>query len=179
MYGSKYIGIFLYLSFTISVPSNGSIPWDSNKTKEKMQISDGINCPTSISKIIHLVNIESSDCDNRCDNECDILSKKTNKLFFIESSGREYLTPRYACAIESAVKNTELSGHIIIVMTSPYLDISSNNATCHLYERYAGKQIFFRYANLDTIFEGTPIHQIHLDGHLKHHEEIITAVQYR
>ena len=184
MYNSKFIGLFLCLYFSILVSSNGSNTCDSNKPREERNVnddklannlpSDGVKCPTSMSRIINLVNIESSDCENK-----RILSKQNNKLFFIESSEKNCLTPRYACAIESAVKNTELSGYIIVVMTSPYLDISSNNATCHLYTKHHGKNIFFRYANLDTIFDGTPIHQIHLHGHLKHQKEIVTAVQYR
>ena len=184
MHGSEYMGLLFCLSVCMFDSFVRSITPDSNQTKEKRKINDGkvanylqngkIECPANLSKIIHLVNIESSDCDNQ-----NILSKNISKLFFIESSGRKYLTPRYACAIESAVKNTELSGHIIVVMTSPFLDVSFNNATCHLYTKHGGKNIFFRYANLDTIFEGTPIHPIHMNGHLKHHEEILTAVQYR
>lgn len=130
--------------------------------------------PTSQKKIIDLLDIESNDCSHKT-----LLSKDTNKLFFTETSGKPYLTPRYACAIESAVKNTGLSGHIIVVMTSLFLDINANNATFHLYTKYSEKNIFFRYVNLDTIFNGTPINRLHIKGHLRHRDRIHTAVQYR
>ena len=89
------------------------------------------------------------------------------------------MNPRDACAIESAVKNSGLAGHIIVAMTSPVLDVMKNNATCHLYSEHAGKSIFFRHVNVDTIFQGTPIHQLHIDGKLKAHENRKTIVQYR
>jgi hypothetical protein len=123
---------------------------------------------------IELIDIESNHRSHQ-----NLLSKDTNKLFFTETSGKPYLTPRYACAIESAVKNTDLSGHIIVVMTAPFIDITFNNATYHLYTKHSGINVFFRFVNLDTIFDGTPIHQLHLDGHLRHHEDVHTYVQYR
>ena len=148
------------------------------------EISETTNQPikvsTSQSNIIDLIDIESDDCSHE-----HLLSKESNKLFFTETSEKPYLTPRYACAIESAVKNTGLSGHIIVVMTTSFLDINANNATYHLYTKYSENNIFFRYVNLDTIFNGTPIQQLHLNGHLRYHEPwnpgpgIHTAVQYR
>ena len=140
-----------------------------------------IQCPTSKksskssqeTKIITLIDIESEDCTN------DIISKENENLFFIESSGRDHLRPRDACAIESAVKNSGLSGHIIIAMTSPVLNVMANNATCHLFSEHAGKNVFFRHINVDTIFKGTPIHQLHVDGWLKSEENRKTIVQYR
>ena len=140
-----------------------------------------IQCPTSKksskssqeTKIITLIDIESEDCTN------DIISKENENLFFIESSGRDHLRPRDACAIESAVKNSGLSGHIIIAMTSPVLNVMGNNATCHLFSEHADKNVFFRHVNVDTIFKGTPIHQLHVDGWLKSEENRKTIVQYR
>ena len=126
------------------------------------------------SKLIKLIDIESSDCDTNY-----IMSRKNKNLFFVESSGRNHLTPKDACAIESAVKNSGLKGHIIIAMTSRVLDITANNATCHIYSEHAGKNVFFRHVNVDTIFKDTPIDRIHLEGHLKHHEKRKEIVQYR
>ena len=64
-------------------------------------------------------------------------------------------------------------------MTTSFMDINANNATYHLYTKHSEKNIFFRYVNLDTIFNGTPIQRLHTNGHLRYHEEIQTAVQYR
>ena len=141
-----------------------------------------MRCPTSKksskssaqTKLIPLLDIESEDCTTK-----DVISKENKNLFFIESSGRNYLNPRDACAIESAVKNSGLAGHIIVAMTSPVLDVMKNNATCHLYSEHAGRNIFFRHVNVDTIFKGTPIHQLHIDGKLKSQENRKTIVQYR
>jgi hypothetical protein len=141
-----------------------------------------IKCPTSKTspkfttiqtKLIPLIDIESTDCTTN-----DVLSKENNNLFFIESSGRNFLSPRDTCAIESAIKNSGLAGHIIVAMTSPFLDVMANNATCHLYTEHEGKNVFFRHVNVDTIFKDTPIQELHLNGHLKHHEERKTIVQY-
>ena len=125
-------------------------------------------------KLIPLIDIESKDCTSN-----DILSKNNNNLFFVESSGRNYLTPRDTCAIESAIKNSGLAGNIIVAMTSPFLDVTANNATCHLYTEHEGKNVFFRHVNVDSIFKGTPIHDLHINGNLKHHEWRKNVVQYR
>ena len=127
------------------------------------------------SMLIRLNNIES----NETCNDNNILSNESNNLFFIESSGKSYLNPRDCCAIESAVKNSGLDGNIIIAMTSPFLDVFANNATCHIYTKYEGKSVFFLYVNVDTIFRHTPIHQLHLDGNLIHPNKRTTIVQYR
>ena len=109
-------------------------------------------------QLIPLINIESDDCDTN-----NIMSKKNKNLFFVESSGRNHLTARFACAVESAIKNSGLKGNIIVAMTSKYLDISANNATCHLYSEHAGKNMFFRYVNVDTIFQNTLLHRLHVE----------------
>ena len=191
----------LLLLFSLFLPIFLVFPCNAKKSKSKKErpeveakinevetgIADvSIKCPSSTSgrrnpktstiqtKLIPLIDIESTDCTTN-----DILSKQNNNLFFVESSGRNHLKPRDACAIESAVKNSGLAGHIIVAMTSPVLDVMADNATCHIYAEHAGKNIFFRYVNVDTIFKGTPIHQLHVDGHLKYGELRKTIVQYR
>ena len=59
------------------------------------------------------------------------------------------------------------------------LDISKNNVTCHIYQKYSGHSVHFVYVNVDTIFKGTPIQNLHENGFLKHEKEINTIVQYR
>ena len=185
---SSYI---LFLNLVITVLSSQTKEGPSSKKdlgkdvannsihKDMDEIS--IQCPSSKkssktsqeTKMITLIDIESEDCTN------DVISKENENLFFIESSGRDHLRPRDACAIESAVKNSGLKGHIIIAMTSSVLNVMGNNATCHLFSEHAGKNVFFRHINVDTIFKGTPIHQLHVDGWLKSEENRKTIVQYR
>jgi len=67
---------------------------------------------------------------------------ESKPLFFIESSGRNYLLPRQVCAIESALRNAQINP-IVVVMTSKTLDLSASNATCQLYLHYSmSNQVF-------------------------------------
>ena len=127
-------------------------------------------------KLMTLIDIESTDYIHPSTN---ISSNLNGNLFFIESSGRNYLRPRDACAIESAVKNSGISGRIVVAMTSPYLDILANNATYQIYTKFAEKLVFFRFVNVHTIFLGTPLYELHVKGRLLHHKEKNTIVQYR
>ena len=100
-----------------------------------------------------MVDIESSDPLSK-----NVFPENNERLFFIESSGRNHLRPRDACAIESAIlQNAGMIIHIIVGMTSQVIDILANNATCQLYTNYADKNLFFRHINVDTIFKGTPL----------------------
>ena len=58
-----------------------------------------------------------------------------NNIFFIETSPKENLTSREACALESAARNSELIVHMVRV--SPFLDLK-DNTTCEIYKRYKG-----------------------------------------
>jgi hypothetical protein len=51
------------------------------------------------------------------DEESEALRSEKNKMFFVESSGRSYLTARQACAIESAIRNSGLNV-FVVAMTS-------------------------------------------------------------
>ena len=186
-----------YLLVTIITHQSNSENSEAKKTELKLKLkvkpdesgaSDiPLKCPrkkkdwetsTKQSKLVHLIELHDIESTKEC-NLKDILSKTNNNLFFVESSGRNYLKPRDACAIESAVKNSGYAGHIIIAMTSPVINVMANNATCQLYTEHEGKNIFFRYVNVDTIFKDTPIHKLHIDGHLKHKKARKTTIQYR
>ena len=132
-------------------------------------------CFEKSESLVNLVNIESNDYQLN-----NIFSKINENIFFIESSGRNHLRPRDACAIESALLQNAGTGiFIIVAMTSPVLDILANNATCQLYTNYAAKNLYFRYVNVDTIFQGTPLNQFHIDGKLSNRETKHTTYQYR
>ena len=141
--------------------------------------SDGKSIDISLdkkTKLITLTDIESTDSIHSSTN---VSSNLNGNLFFIESSGRNYLGPRDACAIESAVKNSGISGLIVVAMTSPILDVSANNATWQIYTKFAESFVYFRFVNVNTIFQGTPFHELHINGHFIHHEQKNTVVQYR
>ena len=179
---SRFI-VLLCLVITLPSDSSQNDGLEEEQNDNSIEYPSGIEiqCPTtkkslkstSPQKLVSLLDIESEDCTN------NIISKENKNLFFIESSGRNHLRPRDVCAIESAVKNSGLAGHIIVAMTSPVLNVMGNNATCHLYSEHAEKNVFFRHVNVDTIFKGTPIHQLHIDGWLKSEENRKTIVQYR
>ena len=144
------------------------------------------NCPIALEfndrqlegqkKLIFLIDIESAEDIPSSDNK---FTKNSDNLFFIESSGKNHLEPREACAIESAVKHLGISGRIIVAMTSPSIDVLANNATYQIYSKFAERAVFFRHVNIDTIFRTTPLHELHVKGHLKQHEEKRNIFLYR
>ena len=79
-------------------------------------------------------------------------------MFFIESSGRDHLLIRQTCAIESAIRNSKID-QFYVVMTSPNLNVTANNATCQLFTRYSN--VIFRHVDLDVLFEETPLQELH------------------
>ena len=141
-------------------------------TSKKTRPSEGSQ---KTEHLLALFDIESTDCG--CN---DIFSKTNENLFFIESSGRNHLRPRDACAIESAIiQNAGMGISIIVGMISPVLDILANNATCQLYKTYYDKNLKFRHINVDTIFKGTPLNRFHMDGKLISTNTKLTTYQYR
>ena len=54
-------------------------------------------------------------------------------IFFIESSPKEVLSSREACALESAARNSEL--RVVMVRLGRSLDLA-DNTTCQVYNRY-------------------------------------------
>ena len=55
-----------------------------------------------------------------------------NNIFMIESSPKETLSSREACALESAARNSELQ--VVMVRVGQVLDLH-HNTTCQLYSR--------------------------------------------
>ena len=54
-------------------------------------------------------------------------------IFFIESSPKEVLSSREACALESAARNSEL--RVVMVRLGRSLDLA-DNTTCQVYTRW-------------------------------------------
>ena len=63
--------------------------------------------------------------------------RNASQLYFLETSGKSYLDPRSACAIESAAVNTNLE--VVVVLTSSLLSLESL-ATCKLFRHYPNIQ---------------------------------------
>lgn len=89
-----------------------------------------ISCSSEASQVVQL-----NDLEEKLDN-------LKSKLFFIESSGRNYLLPRQVCAVESALRNAQINP-IIVVMTSKTLDLSASNGTCQLYLHHSNSNKVF------------------------------------
>ena len=79
-------------------------------------------------------------------------------MFFIESSDRDHLLTRQTCAVESAIRNSKID-QFYVVMTSPILNVTANNATCQLFKRHTN--VIFRHVNLDLLFKDTPLYPLH------------------
>ena len=78
------------------------------------------------------------------------------EMFFLETTGRSWLTPREACALESAAKFSQL--RVNMIFTSPFMD-TFDNATCYLFMTVDNIQ--FYTVNLENIFGGTPLEGFH------------------
>ena len=85
--------IFVALYATIILP---------NSHADQTCNIDGINCDKSdLIKLPHLHVKLSNEINNE------------SQIFFIESSGRDHLLTRQACAVESALRNSKLSRIIV------------------------------------------------------------------
>ena len=58
----------------------------------------------------------------------------SKRIFFLETSGRDHLTPRQTCAVESAIGQGQLFAYVI--MRSDVIDLDANNATRQLYVKH-------------------------------------------
>ena len=63
-----------------------------------------------------------------------------NKLFFIETSGRDHLTTRQACAVESVAQNGRVRA--VVLLASDKLNLNANNVTFQLYHSFKGINVF-------------------------------------
>ena len=78
-------------------------------------------------------------------------SEAGGEMFFLETSGRSWLTPREACALESAARFSGL--RVNIILTSSFLDLY-DNSTCFL---YMFSNISFFTIKLRDAFQDTPL----------------------
>ncbi|TRY71083.1 hypothetical protein TCAL_04271, partial [Tigriopus californicus] len=86
------------------------------------------------------------------------------KVFFIESSGRDHLLHRQACAVESALRASNIP-LAVMVFTAQQLDLS-HNATCHLFLGHPESRLIFRHISREKFFQDTPLQAIFEEGGL-------------
>merc|ERR550539_2313920 len=101
------------------------------------------------------IQCEVPDICNRKINLDDIEDQEIGEdnIFMIESSPKETLSSREACALESAARNSELQ--VIMVRVGPVLDLH-HNTTCQLYSRFRDSIIFYHIDPIKFSL-GTPL----------------------
>ena len=79
------------------------------------------------------------------------------KMFFLETSGRSWLTPREACCLESASRMSNLQ--VTVILTSSFFSLQ-DNSSCYIYQSYPNIQFYtidvkdtFKHTPLETILE--------------------------
>ena len=84
-------------------------------------------------------------------------------MFFLETSGRSWLTPREACALESAATSSNLRVNIIFL--SEFVDLN-DNSTCAIFKLIPSVNFFT--IKLRDAFVDTPLHRIYQREDWKH-----------
>jgi hypothetical protein len=81
----------------------------------RTEIQKDIDCNKLVMRMRKKEQLKLTGFDD--DEENGVLRSEKKKMFFVESSGRSYLTVRQACAVESAIKNSGLNV-FVVAMTS-------------------------------------------------------------
>ena len=110
----------------------------SNRPSPKSVFRPGETCPGRSE-----VSIEALS-------ESELSDPKRSRIFLLETSGRAFLNPRQACAVESAAKNSGLDD-VYAMVRSKRLDLT-DNTTCNVYRETRAK---FRRIVPKKHFEGT------------------------
>ena len=82
-------------------------------------------------------------------------SEKGTRMFFLETSGRSWITPREACCLESASRMSNLQ--VTVLLISSFLDLNENSS-CYLFQQYPN--IHFYTIDLQDAFQHTPLEKI-------------------
>ena len=84
----------------------------------------------------------------------DLLSSIPYSVIMVETSGRPRLSPRQACAVESAARRSGLQ--VTLVMVSSQLDLA-DNTTCHLVNSDISHKIKIFTVDMENISRETPM----------------------
>jgi hypothetical protein len=91
---------------------------DNNLKQQKDRRTErqqDIDCNKLVMRMRKKEQLKLTEFDD--DEENEALRSENKKMFFVESSGRSYLTARQACAVESAIRNSGLNV-FVVAMTS-------------------------------------------------------------
>ncbi len=81
---------------------------------------------------------------------------ETHQVFFLETSGRPFLSGRQSCSIESAARNSELTSKVIF--KSSFVNLLTSYSFCQLYHAYPNVE--FYTIDYEMLFEDTPVEWI-------------------
>ena len=63
----------------------------------------------------------------------EVLQSDNNHIFFIESTGKDYLTPRQACSVESSIRNSNVSRTVVGTVKSLFAAKYGQSCTFHCF----------------------------------------------
>ena len=101
----------------------------------------------------------------------DLLSSIPYSVIMVETSGRPRLSPRQACAAESAARRSGLQ--VTLVMVSSQLDLA-DNTTCHLVNSDISHKIKIFTVDMENISRETP-----MEGFFSREELLNSPNRYR
>ncbi len=81
---------------------------------------------------------------------------RENQIFFLETSGKNYLTGREICSVESAARSSNLT--VQVLMFSKSVNLTVANGSCQVYHGY--NNVNFYWVNLSKEVEETPVEGI-------------------
>jgi len=96
--------------------------------------------------------------------------RPSQRIFFLETSGRSWLTPRQLCSIESAIQFSGL--RVTLLLTSPTLDMSENS-TCRFFSSL-GEQMDVFKLDVSRATEATPLENLVRQGALQNSKWPVT-----
>ena len=84
---------------------------------------------------------------------------KEGEMYFLETSGRSWLTPRQSCSVESAARRSNLTVNVLFLST--FVDLY-DNSTCYLSQTVNNVNLYT--FDLSKIFKDTPLDGVSLNS---------------
>jgi len=101
---------------------------------------------------VRLHNVLQAGLEEKCKEE-EKGEEKSGCLFLLETSTRDKLTSREACALESAAMRS--GKHVVMLRVGPTLDLR-DNTTCHVYRDFSRSSSILHINPIDFA-KGTPL----------------------
>jgi len=157
----------LLTKFCVGIEMSNTIDFNDLK-----HFSEQTNCNKRFQENHESLKIDLESLLTRPDLMLPYQNNNGQQVLFIESSGRDYLDGRQACAVESAARSgTKLNDalRIIVLLNSTQLDVHANNATSQLYKARNELNInFYSASNFDEILVNTPLDDKFLKRKIRH-----------